>query len=115
MVNPAYYSPPPPGYPPPQRVQWGSYVPFLVGAFAIIGLAATLLPMWSVTLDPADYGFNRYDFDVDEGFVVDSIRGSASIDIGFYDWIMSAAPVAAVMPHRLRPSHRHFGDAATQG
>lgn len=86
-----------------------------MGAFAIIGLAATLLPMWSVTLDPADYGFNRYDFDVDEGFVVDSIRGSASIDIGFYDWIMSAAPVAAVMPHRLRPSHRHFGDAATQG
>ncbi|MCV7044743.1 hypothetical protein H7J08_08645 [Mycobacterium frederiksbergense] len=55
--------------------------------------------MWSLTFRPGDYGFDRSEFDLETGVVdVESIGGVISVDLGFYDWILSAAPVAAVMP-----------------
>jgi hypothetical protein len=71
-------------------VQWTRYLPFAVGAVAIVGLAATLLPLWSLTLQPADLGLE------DPGG--QSVSGSASVGIGIYDWILSARPVAAAIP-----------------
>lgn len=98
MVNPAYYGPIPQPIQRP-RQPWTHYLPLIVAVIAVIGLAGTLLPMWSLTLQPGDFGFNRYEFDVDSGSVsAQSVGGLVSVSIGFYDWFISAAPVAAVMP-----------------
>lgn len=102
-MNPGYPGPPPgyqPGYHPGyQRRPWTDFLPLIIGAVGIVGLGSTLLPMWTLSLQADDLGIVDYDIDEDGEFVSSPrFDGAASVDIGFYDWILSAAPVAAIMP-----------------
>lgn len=120
------YAGPPPGYTAYGRPHWSRFLPMVTGAVALVGLACSLLPMWSLTLRPGDYGFDRAEIDIETGVLdVDSVGGVVSLDVGFYDWILSAAPVAAIMPivfaltiaisltHVLRSAdHRFWGAIA---
>lgn len=84
------------------RPQWTRYLPSAIGAVAFAGLAGTLLPMWTLTLDPRDIGFNRVSTDIDQGTVfIEEVGGAATVEVGFYDWFLSAAPVAGAIPIAL--------------
>ncbi|WP_396898329.1 hypothetical protein [Mycolicibacterium sp.] len=70
----------------------------LVGVVALGGLFATLLPAWSLTVSPNDYGSGSYDLDEAE---LELLSAGIKLHVGFYDWIASSAPAVAAVPMAL--------------
>ena len=91
-----------PVYPVHTKRPWSYFVPFAIGALALVGLATTALPAWSLSGQASDFG---YDKDVitqlESGgvaFSTEPLNGMATVHLGLYDWIVSAAPMAAMVP-----------------
>lgn len=89
---------PPPGYGPTRRSRSISGRPIAVvfGIVALAGVLCTLLPLWTITLNPDDYrGYGVSDVD-------DEFAGSViTLNVGFYDWLTSSALVLALIPMAL--------------
>lgn len=97
-MNTAYPGPQP-GVPAPRRPQWTRYLPLAVGVVGFAGLAGTLLPMWSLTLQPRDIGLHSTNVIVDDDAVtVETVGGAALVEVGFYDWFVSAVPMIGFIP-----------------
>lgn len=95
---------PQPGYGPPPQPYGAQRAPFVLtkqmiaiafGIVALAGMLCTLLPMWTLTVNPADFQRNRFD-DGD-----DLANSLVKIHLGFYDWITKAPPVFALIPLAL--------------
>ncbi len=96
--QPGYGPPQPYGPPPPQRAPFvisGHVIAIAFGVVALAGLLCTLLPMWTLDVNPADFERGRYGSESD-------LAGSlVKVHVGFYDWLISAAPVLAMIPLAL--------------
>ena len=89
-----YGQPQPYGPPPPQRARFvmsGQMVAIGFGVLALVGLLCTLLPMWTLDVNPADFERNGYGSD---GDLANSL---VKVHVGFYDWLISAAPVLRLL------------------
>lgn len=92
------YGPPPPHGPPPRRAPFvvsGQLVAIAFAVVSLAGLLCTLLPMWSLGVDPADFEETSYQSGVEV------VNGLIKVHVGFYDWIVSAAPALALIPLAL--------------
>jgi hypothetical protein len=66
-----------------------------MGAVAVTGLLGTLLPVWSLSMAPADLRPGRR-------FIGGDVFGqTVDVSVGFYTWITSNLPVVAVIPMAL--------------
>jgi hypothetical protein len=95
---PQPYGQPTPYGPPPQRAPFvipGQIVAIAFGVVALAGLLCTLLPMWTLDVNPADFERGRY------GSESDLANSLVKIHVGFYDWLISSAPVLAMIPLAL--------------
>jgi len=95
---------PQPGYGPPPQPYAAQRAPFVLskqmvaiafGVVALAGMLCTLLPMWTLTVNPADFQRNRFDDGDELG------NSLIKIHLGFYDWITKAPPVFALIPLAL--------------
>lgn len=95
---------PHPGYGPPPRQYAPQRGPFVIsgqmvaiafGVVALAGLLCTLLPVWTLNVNPADFERNR------SGVGRDAANSLVKIHVGFYDWLISTAPVLAMIPLAL--------------
>jgi hypothetical protein len=99
MYNPQPgYGPPPTYGPPPRRAPFvisGQVVAVAFGVVALAGFLCTLLPMWTLDVNPADFEGSG------SQSRIDVVNGLIKIHVGFYDWIIAAAPVLALIPLAL--------------
>lgn len=97
MVNP-YQQPPPQYRARPSVLTWLPAA--LMGVVALAGLLCTLLPLWTVPINPADFqsDLQRELDGLDEEMMMDGI---INVDVGFYDWTVSTTPVVFVIPLAL--------------
>ncbi len=90
--------------PPPQPRANRSILSWLPAALtAVVGLAGllcTLLPMWTVPVEPSDFQSDlQQELDgIDPELMMD---GVIDIHVGFYDWLISTTPVVFVIPLAL--------------
>lgn len=87
-------------FPAPRGSHWPRrYLPLVLGIAAFAGLAGTLLPMLTLTVHPGDFGAETTSLDPDFSTeLTTAVGGAANLEIGVYDWFLSAAPVAGVIP-----------------
>lgn len=67
----------------------------VVGIVALAGVLCTLLPLWTLSVNPDD--FRDYGISEPSG----SSGSLITLHVGFYDWLTSSAPVFAMIPMAL--------------
>ena len=77
-------------YPPPARPLPAWLPAALMGVLALVGLGCTLLPLWTMAVNPADF---RPDLG---GIDPDAVDSTLDITVGFYDWGAASANSAAI-------------------
>lgn len=78
-------------YPAPVARPMPAWLPAgLMGVVALVGLGCTLLPLWTVALNPADFQTQI------EGMDEELPDSTIDVTIGFYDWGSASANSAAI-------------------